>query len=100
MAAFGETDLQPARHLAFLRIPAPGAAGADAYQVHRAVADVMVTVAAEVLRRELPVAGDEPFLNTTQDLSPPFAPVPGVERQVQVELEIAQVFQKRRRRRV
>src|SRR5215510_128732 len=99
MAAFGETNLQPARHLSLLHVPASRATGANAHQVHRAVADIVVAVAAEVLRRELPVAGNEPLLDATQDLGTPFASIPGVQRQVQVELEITQIFQKWRRRR-
>src|SRR5690554_4639264 len=43
------------------------AAGADSNQVDRAMTDVVVTVADEVLRSELPIAGDAPFLYATND---------------------------------
>src|SRR5712691_2889987 len=100
MAALGKTDLQPAGHQPLLHIPASAATRTNAHHVYRAVADVMVTVAAKVLRRELPIAGNEPLLDSAQHLSAPLTAIPGIQREVQVTSEIPKVFQKRRGRRI
>src|SRR5262245_10197573 len=64
------------------------------------MADVMVAVAAKILCREFPVAGNEPLLDPTQHLGTPLTPIPGVQRQVQVAREVPQVFLQWRRRRI
>ena len=92
--------MQPAGTPPLLHIPAATATGANAHHVHRPVADVMVAVAAKILRRELPVAGNEPLLHSAQHLSAPLTAIPGVQRQVQVAREVTKVFQQRRGRRV
>src|SRR5690606_6105399 len=50
-------------------IPAPlAAAGADAHQVDRTMADIVMAVADEILRGELPVAGYAPLLHAADHL--------------------------------
>ena len=66
--ALVEGDVQPPRHQPLLHVAAAAAAGPDADQIDRAVADVVVAVAAEILGREFPVAGHAPFLDAAQDL--------------------------------
>jgi hypothetical protein len=66
--------------------------------VHRAVAHAVIAVAREVLGRELPVAGDEPLVNTADRFGAALAAVPGVEQQVEIELVAADVLGERRRR--
>src|ERR1700730_5139178 len=87
-------DLQPARHQPLLHIAAPAAAGADADQIDRAMADIVVAVAAEVFRREFPVARDPPLLDAAQDLGATLAAVPAVQGQVEIADEIAEIFKK------
>src|SRR6059058_4037395 len=64
----------------------------------RAVADVVITVAAEILGRKLPVARHEPFLDAAQDFGAAVAAVPAVERLVEIAGEIAEILAQRRRR--
>src|SRR5260221_13873265 len=61
-------DLQPAGHQPLLHVAASAVAGSNADQIHRAVADIVIAVAAEILRREFPVARDAPFLDAAQYL--------------------------------
>jgi hypothetical protein len=42
------------------------------------MADVVIAIAAKILRRELPVAGNKPLLNPTQHLGAPLTAIPGV----------------------
>src|SRR5712671_1071328 len=62
------------------------------------MADIVIAVAAEVFRREFPVARDQPFLHAGQDLAAALAAVPAIERQIEVAAEIAEIVEKRRRR--
>src|SRR6266851_9126372 len=64
------------------------------------MADIVIAVAAEVFRREFPIARDQPFLHAGQDLAAAFAAVPAIERQIEVAAEIAEIVEKRRRGRV
>src|SRR5439155_25625586 len=57
-------------------------------------------VAAEILRREFPVARDQPFLDAAQYFGAALAAVPAVEGEVEIAHEIAEIFEKGRRRRV
>src|SRR6202043_1373756 len=97
MAPLGEADLQAASEQALPHVAAAAAARADPDQIDRAVADVVVAVAAEILGREFPVARDQPFLNPAEQLAAALAAVPAVERQVEIAPEIAEIFEKRRR---
>ncbi len=67
MPALVKRHLQPARHLPFLHVAPPAARRPDADEVDRAVADVVIAVAAEILGREFPVARDQPFLDAAED---------------------------------
>jgi len=93
MAALRKTDLQPAGLLALLQIAPAGARGADPDQVDRAVADVVIAVAAEIFGREFPVARDQPFLHAGQDLAAALAAVPAIEREVEIAAEIAEIVE-------
>src|SRR5215469_6092042 len=95
VAALGKGDVQPARHLALLHIPTAGARGTDADQVDRAVRDVVIAVAAEILGREFPIAWDAPFLDAAEDLGAAIAAIPAVEGQVEKAHELAKIFEKR-----
>jgi hypothetical protein len=64
------------------------------------VADIVIAVAAEILRREFPIARDQPFLHAAEDLAAALAAVPAVERQIEIAAEIAEIVEERRRRRV
>src|SRR3977135_1951624 len=100
MAAVGQADMQfaPGEQLAHV---APAAAGgADAGEVDRAVADVVIGVAAEILRRAFPVAGNEPFLHAAEHLGLTLASVPAVELQIEKAAGRAEIFEKRWRRRI
>src|SRR5215813_8006803 len=100
MAAVGYADMQLAADRQLGRVAPSGAARADAGQIDRAMADIVIAVAAEILGRELPVARDQPFLNPTQHLGLTFAPVPTVDQEVEVPGKIAEIFEKGRRRRI
>src|ERR1700730_5095587 len=90
-------DLQPAGHQALLHVAAPAATGADADQIDRAMADIVVAVAAEILCREFPVARDPPFLDAAQYLGATLAAVPAVQGQIEISDEFAEIFEKGRR---
>src|SRR5207302_2315088 len=80
---------------------APSAAGrADAGEVDRAVADIVVGVAAEILGRKFPVARDQPFLHAAEYLGLALAPVPTIELQIEKACCFAEIFEKGRRRRI
>src|SRR5262249_27795399 len=72
----------------------------DAGEVDRAVADIVVGVAAEILGRKFPVARHAPFLDAAQYLGLALAAVPAIELQVEDADEIAEIFDERRRLRV
>src|SRR5206468_8652506 len=95
-----ERDVEPPRLVALLHVTAPLAARTDPDHVDRAVAHAVVAVAREVLGRELPVAGDEPLVDSADRLGPALAAVPRVEEEVEIELVAADVFRERWRRRV
>jgi hypothetical protein len=95
-----ERDLQPAGELALLRIATSGPRRPDADEIDRAVADIVIAVAAEILRRKFPIARDQPFLDAAQQFDPAVAAVPAVQNQIEVAREIAEVFGKGRSRRV
>src|SRR5712692_7692523 len=100
MPALGKGDLQAAGQLSLLHVATAAAGGADADQIHRAMADVVIAVAAEIFGREFPVAWDPPFLDTAQDLGAAIGAVPAVEGQVEIVNEIAEIFEKGRCRRI
>src|SRR3984893_13005996 len=92
MAALIKRDLQPARHQPLLRIAPPAAAGTDAEQIDRAMADIVVAVAAEILCREFPVARDPPFLDAAQYLGAILAAVPAVQGQIEISDDVVGRF--------
>src|ERR1700730_2709841 len=100
VAAVIERDVQPARHQPLLQVAAAAAAGADADQIDRAVTDVVVAVAAEILGREFPVARDQPFLDAAQYFGAALAAIPAVESEIEIPDKIAEVLEKGRGRRV
>jgi hypothetical protein len=100
VAALRKADLQPPGHLPLARVAAAAARRADPDQIDRAVADVVIAVAAEILGREFPVARDQPFLHAADDFAAALAAVPAIERQVEIPEELAEIVEKRRRRRV
>jgi hypothetical protein len=69
MPAFPDGDVQLAREVQFRHVAAAAARWADADQIDRTVADVVVAVAAEILGREFPVARHPPFLDPAEDLA-------------------------------
>ena len=97
MAAVGNADVQFTADRQLCRVAPAGAARADAGQIDRAVADIVIAVAAEILRRELPVARDQPFLDAAEHLGLALAAVPPVEDQVEKGRELAEIFEKGRR---
>ena len=98
MSALRKADLQPARHLPLARVAAAAAGRADPDQIDRAVADIVVAVAAEILGRKFPVARDQPFLHAAEHLGAAIAAVPAVEAQIEIAAEVAEIIEKRRRR--
>src|ERR1700732_778785 len=96
VAAVIERAVHPARHQPLLQVAAAAAAGADADQIDRAVTDVVVAVAAEILRREFPVARDQPFLDAAQYFGAALAAIPAVESEVEIADKIAEVLEKGR----
>ena len=98
--AVGKAYLQPAGQHPLLQIAPAGAGGADPDQIDRAVADVVIAVAAEILGRKFPVARDQPFLHPGQHLAAALAAVPAVEREIEVRAEISEIVEERRRRRI
>src|SRR5262249_42057143 len=72
MAAIGDTDVQLATGVALAQVAAAGARRPDAGQIDRAMADVVIGVAAEVLRRKLPIGRAQPLFAAAQ----PPGPVP------------------------
>src|SRR5438093_5064363 len=94
MAALIKRNLQPARQQPLLHVATAAAAGADADQIDRAVADVVVAVAAEIFCREFPIARDAPFLDAAQYLGAALAAVPAVQGQIEVAHEIPEVLEK------
>src|SRR5881394_4586982 len=100
MPAIGQADMQFAPGEQFAHVAPAAARRPDAGEVDRAVADVVIGVAAEILGREFPVAGDQPFLNPADDFAAALAAVPAVERQVEIAAEIAEIFEEGWRRRI
>src|SRR6516162_2180763 len=64
------------------------------------MADIVVAVAAEVFRREFPIARDPPLLDAAQYLGAAFAAVPAVQGQIEIANKLAEIFEKGRRLRV
>ena len=95
MAEVGERHVEPLRFVALLVVAAPLAARTDADHVDRPVADAVVAIPGEVLGRELPVAGDQPLVDSADHLGAALAPVPRVEQEVEVELVAADVLGER-----
>src|SRR5882757_2450881 len=56
-----------------------GRAGTDPDQIHRTMADVVISVTEEVLGTELPIRWGGPLLNPTEDFGPPFATIAAIE---------------------
>src|SRR6202049_4266650 len=98
MSAVGDRDVQLPRQLQLRHVAPSTAGGTDADQIDRAMADVVIAVAAEILGRELPVARHKPFLDAAQNLGAAVAAVPAVERLVEISGEIAEIILERRRR--
>src|SRR3954454_8226915 len=73
---------------------------ADAGEIDRAVADVVVGVAAEILGRKFPVARHAPFLHAAQQFGLTLAAVPAVELQIEKPRERPEIFLERGRLRV
>src|SRR3984893_6085761 len=97
MAALRERDVQLARQQQLRHVAAAAAGGADADQIDRAMADVVVTVPGEIFSGKFPIARNAPLLNAAQNLGAAVAAVPGVEGQVEIAHEIAQIFEEGRR---
>ena len=100
MPAIGQADMQFAPGEQFAHVAPATARRPDAGEVDRAVADVVISVAAEILGREFPVAGDQPFLHAAEYLGLALAPVPAVELQIEKACRLAEIFEKGRRRRI
>ena len=100
VAELRERDVEPPSLVPLLHVAPTFPARADADHVHRAVAHAVVAVSGEVLGGELPVAGDEPLVDSADRLRAAFAPVPRVEEEVEIELVAAEVFEERGGRRV
>src|SRR5439155_4432372 len=94
----GDGDVQLPRQPQLRHVAPAAAGGADADQIDRAVADVVIAVAAEILGLKLPVARHQPFLDAAQDLGAAVAAIPAVEGLVEIAGEIAEIFAQRRRR--
>ena len=86
--------------VALAHVAAAGARRPDAGQIDRAVADIVIGVAAEILGREFPVARHQPFLDAAQHFGLALAAVPAVELQVEVAGEVAEIFDEARRGRI
>ena len=100
MATVGDRDMEFAAEQQFGHVAAAGARGSDAGEIDRAVADVVIAVAAEILRREFPVARDQPFLDAAEHLGLAFAPIAAVQDQIEIAGEIAEIFGKGWSRRI
>ena len=92
MAAVGDADMQLAADVALAEIAAAPARRADAGEIDRAVADIVIGVAAEILGREFPVARHAPFLHAAQQFGLRLAPVPAVELQIEKPRERPEIF--------
>ena len=99
VAAVGDADMQPAADHPLRHVPPALPARPDPDEIDRAVADIVVGIAAEIFRGEFPVARDQPFLNPAQHLGLALAPVPAVEDQIQKRRELAEIFAGRAARR-
>jgi len=71
-----------------------GRAGTDPDQIHRTMADVVISVTEEVLGTELPIRWGGPLLNPTEDFGPPFATIAAIEHVVEMCPCIAEVVLK------
>ena len=91
-----ESNIQPGGGSLLVGVPAAAPAWTDACNVHRTVADVVISVSGEVFRGKLPVTGHGPFLDAADDFRSAFIAVSGVQQQVQVDFHLAKVFRERR----
>jgi hypothetical protein len=73
---------------------------ADTDKIDRAMADVVIGVAHEVLRAELPIRRHDPFLNAAEDLRTTGAPVAAIEQNVELRTRFTEVPLERRRLRI
>src|SRR5215468_7237487 len=96
MAALWKRDVQLTRHIELGHVTAATAGGPDTDEIDRAVTDVVIAVARKILGREFPVARHPPFLDAAQDLGAAVTAVPGLERQIDIRQEIAEIFKKGR----
>ena len=67
VAQFRKGDVEAPRLHALVVPPTP-AAGANAHQVHGAMADVVVAIPLKILRSKFPVARHDPFLDAPEHL--------------------------------
>ena len=74
----------PLRGSPLVGVPAASAAGPNADQVHRAMADIMIGIPGKILGSKFPVAGHEPLLHPTDHLGATLAPIPAVQHRIQV----------------
>jgi hypothetical protein len=88
--------MQLARQQQLRHVATTAAGRSNADQIDRTVADVVVAVAGEILCWEFPVARHPPFLDAAQDFGTAVAAVPGIEGQIDIGNEIAEIFEKRR----
>src|SRR5687767_36144 len=72
----------------------------DARKIDGAMTDVMQRVARTVLRDDLPVRRDDPFLYAADDLNFPIPRVPWAEADAQCICSPAEIFLERRRLRI
>src|SRR6476646_10735462 len=98
MAAMGQADMQFAPGEQFAHVAPATTRRPDAGEVDRAVADIVISVAAEILGREFPVARDQPLLHAAEYLGLALAPVPAIELQIEKACRFAEIFEKGRRR--
>src|SRR2546421_4926101 len=71
-------------------------AGADANQVDRAMARIVIGVAEKILGRELPVRRENPFVDADH-LGAALAAVAAVQRLVEMNLRVAEIGEEVRR---
>src|SRR5215213_10021991 len=85
-------DVQLAGDIELVVVAPATSARTSADQVYRAMRNVVVGVPAEILGRELPVAGDNPFLHAAQQFGLSFAPIPPIEDQIEEAPEFTEIF--------
>ncbi len=90
---FGKADPDVLRLFQFVVAPAllaGGGARPDADQVDRAVARIVIGVAEEIFRRELPVGREHPFVDADH-LGAALAAVAAIQRLVEMDFGVAEI---------